>query len=84
MEYVFIPVLITSFENGVHSPWQCTVSGVNERAYFHIKLGHLLTYKGMQPAKIDAIWCKTYSPGPFGLCATAVRVEELYKEGDEM
>ena len=52
-------------------------------AVFHTKLRRLLTYKGMQPAKIDAIWCKKYSPGPFGFCATAVREEEDEEEEDE-
>ena len=43
----------------------------------------LLTYKGMQPAKSDAIWCKKYSPGPFGLCAMAVREEVVVVEEEE-
>ena len=45
-------------------------------ALFRTKLRRLLTYKETQPEKIVAIWCKKYSPGPFGLCSTAVREEE--------
>ena len=34
-------------------------------------------------SQIDAIWCKKYSPGPFGLCTTAVREEEEEAEEEE-
>ena len=46
------------------------------------KLRRLLTYKdnSMQSVKIDAIWYVKYSPGPFGLCATAVKEEEEEEE----
>ena len=37
----------------------------------------------MQPAKIGAIWCVKYSPGPSGSCATAVKEEEEEEEEEE-
>ena len=52
-------------------------------AIFHTNSRRLLTYKGMQPTKIDVIWCKKYSPGPFSLCATAAKEEEEEEEEDE-
>ena len=52
-------------------------------AIFHTNSRRLLTYKGMQPAKIDVIWCKKYSSGPFSLCATAVKEEEEEEEEEE-
>ena len=39
-------------------------------------------YRGIQPAKNGAIWCENYSPGPFGLCTTAV-TEEVEEEEEE-
>ena len=45
-------------------------------AIFRTKLSRLLTYKGIWPAKNGTIWCDKYSPGSFGLCATAVKEEE--------
>ena len=60
----------------VRPAWQSNTAVVRASAVFRTKLRHLLTYKGMQPAKNGAIWCKKYSPGPFGLCATAVKEEE--------
>ena len=60
----------------VRPAWQSNTAVVRASAVFRTKLRHLLTYKGMQPAKNDAIWCKKYSHGPFGLCATAVKEEE--------
>ena len=49
-------------------------AGVVASALFRTKLRRLL--KGMQPAKIDKIQCKKYSPSSFGLYATAVREED--------
>ena len=64
-------------------PWQGTTSGVNVSVFFSTKLRRLLAYKEVQPAKVDVIWCKTYSPGSFGLCTTAVREEEEEEEDDK-
>ena len=62
-------------------PPASNTAGVVASAVFRTNSRRLLTYKGMQPAKIDAIWCKKYPPGPSGLCVTAVREEE--EEEDE-
>ena len=59
------------------------MAGVVASAVFRTNSRRLLTYKGMQPAKIDAIGCKRYPPGPSGLCATAVREEEEEEEKEE-
>ena len=68
--------LITQFENGVRPAWPSNTTGVVASAVFRTNSRRLLAYKGMQPAKIGAIWCVTYSPGPSGSCATAVKEEE--------
>ena len=59
------------------------VAGVVASAVFRTNSCRLLTYEEMQPAKIDAIGCKKYPPGPSGLCATAVREEEEEEEEEE-
>ena len=45
-------------------------------AVFRTKLRHLLTYKGIQPAKDGAIRCEKHSPSLFGSSATAVKEED--------
>ena len=48
-------------------------AGIASSAVFRTNSRHILTYKGLQTAKIDVIWCKKYSPDSFGWCATAVK-----------
>ena len=63
--------------------WPSNTAGVVTSAVFRTNSCRLLTYKGMQIAKIDAIWCKKYPPGPSVLCAAAVREEEQEEEEEE-
>ena len=71
---------IMQFENDVRPDWPSNTAGVVASAVFCTKLHRLLTYRGMQPAIIEAIWCGKYSPGPIGECVTAVKEEEEEEE----